>query len=182
MSEETKQEQTQEQTQKTQEVDVEKIIEQALNEKAKYLGFESWDDLQVKILEEKGKLYEALEQERKKLREFEKTYKEQIRQLQKEKEELLIESVLKQKLSKAIDIEKAMKLLRTEKHIEVKNNKILINGNENIDEEIEKFFEENPFLLRAAGGSGTPHRTETEVKTKEDMLREALKKLLGGER
>ncbi|MFZ8860839.1 MAG: hypothetical protein ACO2PP_10105, partial [Thermocrinis sp.] len=179
---------TQEQTQAQQKteqrienVNLEEFVRKHLDEQAKYLGFESWDDLQAKILEEKGKLYEALEQERKKAKEIEKQYKEQLKQLQKEKEELLIELKVKSRLAdKVIDADKALKLLRAEKKIEIKDDKILIDG-EDVDTAIEKFLNENPFLVRAVGGSGAPHTTEqTEPQSPEEKLKHALRKLLGG--
>jgi len=185
---EERQEQQHEQTQtqqkaeqKIETVNVEEIVRKHLDEQARYLGFESWDDLQVKILEEKGKLYEALEQERKKVKEIEKQYKEQIKQLQKEKEELLIEYQVKSKLAgKVIDADKALKLLRVEKKIEIKDGKILIDG-EDVDTAIEKFLNENPFLVKAISGSGAPHTTEqTEPQSPEEKLKQALKKFLGG--
>jgi len=179
--------QTQEQTQAQQKVEhktvnVEELVRKHLDEQARYLGFESWDDLQAKILEEKGKLYEALEQERKKAKEIEKQYKEQLKQLQKEKEELLIELKVKSKLAdKVIDADKTLKLLKAEKKIEIKdNNKILIDG-EDVDTAIEKFLNENPFLVRAVGGSGAPHIIEqTEPQKPEEKLKRALRKLLEG--
>jgi hypothetical protein len=186
--EEMQEQQTQEQTQAQQKteqrienVNLEEFVRKHLDEQAKYLGFESWDDLQAKILEEKGKLYEALEQERKKAKEIEKQYKEQLKQLQKEKEELLIELKVKSRLAdKVIDADKALKLLRAEKKIEIKDGKILIDG-EDVDTAIEKFLNENPFLVRAVGGSGAPHTTEkTEPQSPEEKLKQALKKLLGG--
>ena len=186
--EEMQEQQTQEQTQaqqkveqKVETVNVEELVRKHLDEQARYLGFESWDDLQAKILEEKGKLYEALEQERKKAREIEKQYKEQLKQLQKEKEELLIELKVKSRLAdKVIDADKALKLLRAEKKIEIKDGKILIDG-EDVDTAIEKFLNENPFLVRAVGGSGAPHTTEqTEPQSPEEKLKHALRKLLGG--
>ena len=186
--EEMQKQQTQEQTQAQQKVEqkaeivnVEELVRKHLDEQARYLGFENWDDLQAKILEEKGKLYEALEQERKKAREIEKQYKEQLKQLQKEKEELLIELKVKSRLAdKVIDADKALKLLRAEKKIEIRDGKILIDG-EDVDTAIEKFLNENPFLVRAVGGSGAPHTTEkTEPQSPEEKLKQALKKLLGG--
>jgi hypothetical protein len=186
--EEMQEQQTQEQTQtqqkteqKVETVNVEELVRKHLDEQAKYLGFESWDDLQAKILEEKGKLYEALEQERKKVKEIEKQYKEQLKQLQKEKEELLIEYQVKGKLiGRVIDADKALKLLKAEKKIEIKDNKVLIDG-EDVDTAIEKFLNENPFLVRAVGGSGAPHTTEqTEPQSPEEKLKQALRKLLGG--
>mgnify|MGYP000358970144 CR=1 FL=1 len=186
--EEMQEQQTQEQTQaqqkveqKVETVNVEELVRKHLDEQARYLGFESWDDLQAKILEEKGKLYEALEQERKKAREIEKQYKEQLKQLQKEKEELLIELKVKSRLAdKVIDADKALKLLRAEKKIEIRDGKILIDG-EDVDTAIEKFLNENPFLVRAVGGSGAPHTTEqTEPQSPEEKLKHALRKLLGG--
>jgi len=182
--EERQEQQTQAQQkteQKVETVNVEEIVKKHLDEQARYLGFESWDDLQAKILEEKGKLYEALEQERKKAKEIEKYYKEQLKQLQKEKEELLIEYKVKSKLAdKVIDADKALKLLKAEKKIEVKDDKVLIDG-EDVDTAIEKFLNENPFLVKAVGGSGSPHTTEkTEPQSPEERLKQALKKLLGG--
>jgi len=186
--EEMQEQQTQEQTQAQQKteqrienVNLEEFVRKHLDEQAKYLGFESWDDLQAKILEEKGKLYEALEQERKKAKEIEKQYKEQLKQLQKEKEELLIELKVKSRLAdKVIDADKALKLLRAEKKIEIRDGKILIDG-EDVDTAIEKFLNENPFLVRAVGGSGAPHTTEqTEPQSPEEKLKHALRKLLGG--
>jgi hypothetical protein len=186
--EERQEQQTQEQTQtqqkterKVETVNVEEIVKKHLDEQARYLGFESWDDLQAKILEEKGKLYEALEQERKKAKEIEKQYKEQLKQLQKEKEELLIEYKVKSKLAdKVIDADKALKLLKAEKTIQIKDGKVLIDG-EDVDTAIEKFLNENPFLVKAVGGSGSPHTTEkTEPQSPEERLKQALKKLLGG--
>jgi DNA polymerase III delta prime subunit len=186
--EEMQEQQTQEQTQTQQKteqrietVNLEEFVRKHLDEQARYLGFESWDDLQAKILEEKGKLYEALEQERKKVKEIEKQYKEQLRQLQKEKEELLIEYQVKSKLAdKVIDADKALKLLRAEKKIEIRDGKILIDG-EDVDTAIEKFLNENPFLVRAVSGSGAPHTTEkTEPQSPEERLKQALRKLLGG--
>ena len=174
--------QTQQKTeQKVETVNVEEIVRKHLNEQARYLGFESWDDLQAKILEEKGKLYEALEQERKRAKEIEKQYKEQLKQLQKEKEELLTEYQVKSKLApKVIDADKALKLLKAEKKVEIKDGKILIDG-EDVDTAIEKFLNENPFLVRAVGGSGAPHTTEqTEPQSPEEKLKHALRKLLGG--
>jgi ElaB/YqjD/DUF883 family membrane-anchored ribosome-binding protein len=186
--EEMKEQQTQEQVQtqqkpeqKVETINIEEIVRRHLDEQARYLGFESWDDLQAKILEEKGKLYEALEQERKKVKEIEKQYKEQLKQLQKEKEELLTEYQVKSKLAdKVIDADKALKLLRAEKRIEIKDGKVLIDG-EDVDTAIEKFLNENPFLVRAVSGSGSPHTTEkTEPQSPEEKLKQALKKLLGG--
>ncbi len=186
--EERQEQQTQEQTQtqqateqKVETVNVEELVRKHLDEQARYLGFESWDDLQAKILEEKGKLYEALEQERRKVKEIEKQYKEQLKQLQKEKEELLIEYKVKSRLAdKVIDADKALKLLKAEKKIEVKDGKILIDG-EDVDTAIEKFLNENPFLVRAVSGSGAPHTTEqTEPQSPEERLKQALKKFLSG--
>jgi ElaB/YqjD/DUF883 family membrane-anchored ribosome-binding protein len=181
---EQQQEQTQAQQtteQRVETVNVEELVRKHLDEQAKYLGFESWDDLQAKILEEKGKLYEALEQERKKVKEIERQYKEQLKQLQKEKEELLIEYQVKNKLAgKVIDADKALKLLKAEKKIEVKDGKVLIDG-EDVDTAIEKFLNENPFLVRAVGGSGAPHTTEqTEPQSPEERLKQALKRFLSG--
>ncbi len=180
----TQQTQTQkQQEQKAETVNVEELVEKHLDEWARYIGFESWDDMQAQLLEQKGKLYEALEQERKKAKEIEKQYKEQLKQLQKEKEELLIEYQVKSKLAdKAIDADKALKLLKAEKKIEIaKDGKVLIDG-EDVDTAIEKFLNENPFLVKAVGGSGSPHTTEkTEPQSPEQRLRQALmKKLLGG--
>jgi hypothetical protein len=186
--EEMQEQQTQEQTQtqikteqKIETVNVEEFVRKHLDEQARYLGFESWDDLQAKILEEKGKLYEALEQERRKAKEIEKQYKEQLKQLQKEKEELLIEYQVKSKLAdKVIDADKALKLLKAEKKIEIRDGKILIDG-EDVDTAIEKFLNENPFLVKAVSGSGSPHTTEqTEPQSPEEKLKQALRKLLGG--
>ena len=186
--EERQEQQTQEQVQtqqkteqKTDTVNVEELVKKHLDEQAKYLGFESWDDMQAQLLEQKGKLYEALEQERKKAKEIEKQYKEQLKQLQKEKEELLTEYQVKSKLAdKVIDADKALKLLKAEKKIEVKDGKVLIDG-EDVDTAIEKFLNENPFLVKAVGGSGAPHTTEqTEPQSPEERLKQALKKLLGG--
>ncbi|MFZ8784995.1 hypothetical protein [Thermocrinis sp.] len=186
--EEKQEQQTQEQTQaqqkteqKVETVNVEELVKKHLDEQAKYLGFESWDDMQAQLLEQKGKLYEALEQERKKAKEIEKQYKEQLKQLQKEKEELLTEYQVKSKLAdKVIDADKALKLLKAEKKIEVREGKVLIDG-EDVDTAIEKFLNENPFLVRAVGGSGAPHTTEqTELQSPEEKLKQALKKLLGG--
>lgn len=178
----TQQTQTQkQQEQKAETVNVEELVKKHLDEQAKYLGFESWDDMQAQLLEQKGKLYEALEQERKKAKEIEKQYKEQLKQLQKEKEELLTEYQVKNKLAdKVIDADKALKLLKAEKKIEVKDGKVLIDG-EDVDTAIEKFLNENPFLVKAVGGSGSPHATEkTEPQSPEEKLKQALKKLLGG--
>jgi ElaB/YqjD/DUF883 family membrane-anchored ribosome-binding protein len=186
--EERQEQQTQEQTQtqqkteqKAETVNVEELVKKHLDEQAKYLGFESWDDMQAQLLEQKGKLYEALEQERKKAKEIEKQYREQLKQLQKEKEELLTEYQVKSKLTdKVIDADKALKLLKAEKTIQVKDGKVLIDG-EDVDTAIEKFLNENPFLVRAVGGSGSPHATEkTEPQSPEEKLKHALKKLLGG--
>ena len=186
--EERQEQQAQEQTQtqqkteqKIETVNVEEIVKKHLDEQAKYLGFESWDDMQAQLLEQKGKLYEALEQERKKAKEIEKQYKEQLKQLQKEKEELLTEYQVKSKLAdKVIDADKALKLLKAEKKIEVKDGKVLIDG-EDVDTAIEKFLNENPFLVKAVGGSGAPHATEkTEPQSPEERLKQALKKILGG--
>jgi len=186
--EERQEQQTQEQVQtqqkteqKVETVNVDEIVKKHLNEQARYLGFESWDDMQAQLLEQKGKLYEALEQERKKAKEIEKQYKEQLKQLQKEKEELLTEYQVKSKLAdKVIDAGKALKLLKAEKKIEIRDGKILIEG-EDVDTAIEKFLNENPFLVRAVGGSGAPHTTEkTEPQSPEEKLKQALKKLLGG--
>jgi len=188
MMEEMKEQQTQEQAQtqqkieqKAETVNVEEIVRKHLDEQAKYLGFESWDDMQAQLLEQKGKLYEALEQERKKAKEIEKQYKEQLKQLQKEKEELLIEYQVKSKLAgRVIDPDKALKLLKAEKKIEIRDGKVQIDG-EDVDTAIEKFLNENPFLVKAVGGSGAPHTTEkTEPQSPEEKLKQALKKLLGG--
>jgi ElaB/YqjD/DUF883 family membrane-anchored ribosome-binding protein len=137
--------------------------------------------LQAKVLEEKGKLYEALERERQKAKEIEKQYKEQLKQLQKEKEELLTEYQVKNRLAdKVIDADKALKLLKAEKKIEFRDGKVFIDG-EDVDTAIEKFLNENPFLVKAVGGSGSPHTTEkTEPQSPEERLKQALKKLLGG--
>jgi len=186
--EERQEQQPQEQTQTQQKIEqkaeaanVDELVKRHLDEQARYLGFESWDDMQARLLEQKGKLYEALEQERKKAKEIEKQYKEQLKQLQKEKEELLTEYQVKSKLAdKVIDADKALKLLKAEKKIEVKDGKVLIDG-EDADTAIEKFLNENPFLVRAVGGSGAPHTTEqTEPQSPEERLKQALKKLLGG--
>jgi len=186
--EERQEQQTQEQAQtqqkieqKAETVNVDELVKRHLDEQAKYLGFASWDDMQAQLLEQKGKLYEALEQERKKTKEIEKQYKEQLKQLQKEKEELLTEYQVKSKLAdKVIDADKALKLLKAEKKIEIRDGKILIDG-EDVDTAIEKFLNENPFLVRAVSGSGAPHTTEqTEPQSPEERLKQALRKLLGG--
>ncbi len=186
--EEMQEQQTQEQTQaqqkteqKAETVNVEELVRKHLDEQARYLGFESWDDMQAQLLEQKGKLYEALEQERKKVKEIERQYKEQLKQLQKEKEELLIEHQVKSKLAqKVIDADKALKLLKAEKKIEIKGGKILIDG-EDVDTAIEKFLNENPFLVKAVSGSGAPHTTEnTEPQSPEEKLKQALKRFLSG--
>lgn len=168
------------QEQKAETVNVEELVKKHLDEQAKYLGFESWDDMQAQLLEQKGKLYEALEQERKKAKEIEKQYKEQLKQLQKEKEELQIEYQVKSKLAdKAIDADKALKLLKAEKNIQIgTNGKVLIDG-EDVDTAIEKFLSENPFLARATvSGSGSPHTTEKEPQSPEERLKQALRKFL----
>ncbi len=186
--EEMQEQQTQEQTQtqqkteqKAETVNVEELVRKHLDEQARYLGFESWDDMQAQLLEQKGKLYEALEQERKKAKEIEKQYKEQLKQLQKEKEELLTEYQVKSKLAdKVIDPDKALKLLKAEKTIHVKDGKVLIDG-EDVDTAIEKFLNENPFLVKAVSGSGAPHTTEkAEPQSPEERLKQALKKFLSG--
>ena len=186
--EERQEQQTQEQTQtqqkseqKAETINVDELLKRHLDEQAKYLGFESWDDMQAQLLEQKGKLYEALEQERKKAKEIEKQYREQLKQLQKEKEELLTEYQVKSKLAdKVIDADKALRLLKAEKRIEIRNGNVFIDGEE-VDTAIEKFLNENPFLVKAIGGSGAPHTTEqTEPQSPEERLKQALKKLLGG--
>ena len=94
----------------------------------------------------------------------------------------MIELKVKSKLAdKVIDADKALKLLRAEKKIEIKNNnEILIDGDD-VDTAIEKFLNENPFLVRAVGGSGAPHNIEqTEPQSPEEKLKRALRKLLGG--
>ncbi len=186
MEEMKEQQQEQTQTQQTTEqrvetVNVEEFVRKHLDEQARYLGFESWDDMQAQLLEQKGKLYEALEQERKKAKEIERQYKEQLKQLQKEKEELLIEYQVKNKLTqRVIDADKALKLLKAEKTIHVKDGKVLIDG-EDVDTAIEKFLNENPFLVKAIGGSGAPHTTEkAEPQSPEEKLKQALKRFLSG--
>ncbi|MEM3426726.1 hypothetical protein [Hydrogenobacter thermophilus] len=167
---------------KKQEVNVEELIRQKLDEEAKALGFDSWDDMQSKLLEEKGRLYELLEKTKKELNEKEQSYKQEIEKLRKQHEETLLSYEVKSRLSgKAIDAEKAYKLFRAEHKVYVKDGKVYANGEE-IEKAIEKFLNENPFLLKPseAQGAGTSHKTEQAELPPEERIKQAFKKLLGG--
>lgn len=184
--EEQKQEQEQkEQTQKAQEpvMDFKELLQEELDRRAKDLGYESWDDMQAKHLEQQGRLYELIEKTKKEAEEKTKALLDELERERREKLDILTQYEVKQKLAQrdVVDVEKAFKLLRAEAQIEVKNGKVYINSEE-ADKYIEKFLQENSFLLKAKGsGSGAGHTTSTErPATPVERIRQGLEKLLGG--
>lgn len=175
---------TQEVREAKKEVDIESVLRQRLDEEAKALGYESWDDMQTKLLEEKGRYYELLEKVKKEAEEKQRKAQEEIANLKRQYEETIIRYETLKHFKDAIDPEKAFKLFKSEKEIYVKDGKVYADG-EPIEKAIEKFLAENPFLLKPTQkqGAGTTPVQQTEKETSpQDKLRQAFKKLIGGER
>lgn len=166
-----------------QEVDIESVLRRRLNEEARALGFEDWDTMQAKLLEEKGRYYELLEKVKKEAEEKQRKAQEEIANLKRQYEETIVRHEALKHFKDAIDPEKAFKLFRTEKEIYVKDGKVYADG-EPIEKAIEKFLTENPFLLKPTqkqGAGTTPAQAEKEM-SPQDKLRQAFRKLIGGER
>lgn len=170
-------------TQEVQEVRQEKQvdIQQVLDDRARTLGFESWEDMEAKILEEKGRLYELLEKTKKEAEEKEKKYRQEMEKLRKDYEERILQTEVKSKLAgKVVDVEKAFRLLKAEKPLYFKEGKIYAEGEE-LDRALEKFLQENPFLVKAGEtGSGITPQTQPRELSPEEKVKESLKKLIGG--
>jgi len=165
--------------------DISEILAQELDKRARDLGYKDWEDMQAKLLEEQGRFYELLEKTKKEAEEKTKKLLEELERERKEKLELLTSLEIKKLLSQreVVDVEKAFKLLRAEGQMEVKDGKVFING-EPAEKFLEKFLQENAFLLKVKGqGSGAGHNTASEkVLTPEERIRQGIEKMLGGKR
>jgi hypothetical protein len=165
--------------------DISEILAQELDKRARDLGYRDWEDMQAKLLEEQGRFYELLEKTKKEAEEKIKKLLEELERERKEKLELFTSLEIKKLLSQreVVDVEKAFKLLRAEGQMEVKDGKVFING-EPAEKFLEKFLQENTFLLKVKGqGSGAGHNTASEkVLTPEERIRQGIEKMLGGKR
>jgi len=165
--------------------DISEILAQELDKRARDLGYRDWEDMQAKLLEEQGRFYELLEKTKKEAEEKTKKLLEELERERKEKLELFTSLEIKKLFSQreVVDVEKAFKLLRAEGQMEVKDGKVFING-EPAEKFLEKFLQENAFLLKVKGqGSGAGHNTASEkVLTPEERIRQGIEKMLGGKR
>jgi hypothetical protein len=165
--------------------DISEILAQELDKRARDLGYRDWEDMQAKLLEEQGRFYELLEKTKKEAEEKIKKLLEELERERKEKLELFTSLEIKKLFSQreVVDVEKAFKLLRAEGQMEVKDGKVFING-EPAEKFLEKFLQENAFLLKVKGqGSGAGHNTASEkVLTPEERIRQGIEKMLGGKR
>jgi len=155
--------------------DVEALVKERLDEHARALGFESWDDMQVKILEQEGRTQEYIE----KLKE---NYNKQLAQLQKEAqeykrkyEETVIKSAILGEASQlSVDPELVYALLRDKAVIA--ENGVMVDGKP-VREAVEELLRKRPHLAKATGaGSGTPSvQTEEEPQSFEELLKNPAK-------
>ncbi len=167
-----------------QEVDTESLLRQKLDEEARALGFEDWDTMQAKLLEEKGRYYELLEKVKKEAEEKQRKAQEEIVNLKKQYEETIVRYETLKHFKDAIDPDKAFKLFRSEKEVYIKDGKVYADG-EPIEKAIEKFLTENPYLLKPTqkqGAGTTPAQQTEKLPSPQEKLRQAFKKLIGGER
>ncbi len=157
--------------------DIDAIVQQKLDEYAQYLGFESWDDMQTKILEQQGKTQEYID----KLRE---NYTKQITELQRQAEtykKMYEETVLKSTIVSvasqkgAIDPEIVFTMLKDRAVID--GDKVLIDG-KSPEEAIEELLNQKPYLRKASpSGTGATNTTAGEPQDFEELLKDP-KKLL----
>jgi len=148
-----------------------------LDEFARSLGFESADELQMKILELEGKQQEYID----KLRE---NYTKQITQLQKEAEtyrKMYEETVIKNTILSvatrkgAIDPEAVYTMVREKAVME--SGKVLIDGKEP-EKAIEELLEKKPYLKKASPpGTGAPNTTSSQPQDYEELLKNPEKLL-----
>jgi len=161
----------------TQSQDIDTLVQQKLDEYARYLGFESWDDMQVKILEQEGKTQEYIE----KLRE---NYTKQLTELQKQvetykkryEETILKNAIIATATQKgAVDPEAIFAMLSPKAVVD--GDEILIDG-KSVEEAIEELLSKKPYLRKAGpSGTGAPNVTAQEPENFEELLKNPQKLL-----
>ncbi len=155
----------------------EEVIQRILDENAKYLGFENWDDLQLQVLEQKGKTQEYIDKMRE---DYNKRMAELQRQLETYKkmyEETVLRSTILSVASKkgAIDPEAVFSMLKDKAVID--NGKVFVDGKDP-ETAIEELLNQKPYLKKASpSGTGAPNTTTQEPKDFEELLKDP-KKLL----
>ncbi|GAB6066021.1 hypothetical protein JCM9492_11130 [Aquifex pyrophilus] len=161
----------------TQPQDIDAIVQQKLDEYARSLGFEDFDDLQMKLLEKEGKTQEYID----KLRE---NYTKQLAELQKQAEtykKLYEETVLKNAIlttatqKGAVDPEIIFTMLKDRAILD--GDRILVDGKP-VEEAVEELLEKKPYLRKASPpGTGAPNTTTAEPQDFEELLKNPQKLL-----
>ncbi len=158
-------------------VDIEAIVQEKLDSYAKDFGFEDWDDMQSKLLEQQGKTQEYID----KLRE---NYNKQLTQVSKERDEYkerYEKSVIKNQIltvasQLSVDPELVYELL-SKKAVVQEDESVLIDG-KGVKEAVEEFLSQRPHLAKPTGtGSGATNTSqgEPEPASYEELLKDPIK-------
>lgn len=158
--------------------DIDTLLREKLDEQARYLGYEDWDDMQTKILEQQGKTQEYID----KLKE---EYTKKLLESQKQAEEFrrkYEETVIKNALltvanGRSVDPELVYELLS--KRAVLSDGKVLIDG-KSVEEAVEELLQKKPHLAKPAppgSGAGNTSASEPQKLTYEDLLKDPQKLL-----
>ncbi len=154
---------------------IDQLVREKLDEHARYLGYEDWDDMQTKILEQQGKTQEYID----KLKE---NYTKQLAQVQKELQEykqkyeetVIKNSIISVASQVSVDPELVYALLREKAIIADKG--VLVDGKE-VKAAIEELLRQRPHLAKPSGpGSGSPNAPgEPQPQSYEELLKDPKK-------
>jgi hypothetical protein len=128
-------------------VDIDAEVQKRLDEFAKALGFESADDMQMKILEEAGKYEEVKEKLKQEVQTWKQKYQEAV---------LRSEVMGKATQMGVVDPELLMNLIKDKAQI-TDDGRVLVNGKP-LEEFLNELREKKPYLFaQPKGGSGATH-------------------------
>jgi len=128
-------------------IDIEAEVQKRLDEFAKAMGFESAEDMQMKILEREGRYEEIKEKLQKEAQEWRQKYQEAV---------LRSEITLKATQAGIVDTELLMTLVRDKAQI-TENGQVLVNGKP-LEEFLNELREKKPYLFaQPKSGSGASH-------------------------
>ena len=128
-------------------IDIEAEVQKRLDEFAKALGFESAEDMQMKILEREGRYEEIKEKLQKEANQWRQKYQEAV---------LRSEITIKASQAGVVDTELLMTLVRDKAQI-TEDGKVLVNGKA-LEEFLNELREKKPYLFaQPKSGSGASH-------------------------
>jgi len=128
-------------------IDIEAEVQKRLDEFAKALGFESAEDMQVKILEREGRYEEIKEKLQKEVENWKRKYQEAV---------LRSEITLKATQAGVVDTDLLISLVKDKAQI-TDDGKVLVGGKP-FEEFLNELREKKPYLFQQPkGGSGATH-------------------------